>query len=119
VALLTYAWFPIPTDPGGLADRVVVSKSHHTLTLFRNGQEIRVYHLAIGRNPGGPKTREGDHKTPEDNYTLDSENTRSGFHLSMHVSYPNEQDRERAKKLGVPPGGNITWCTESKMVLAG
>jgi len=107
VAPLTYAWFPIPTDPTGLADSVVVSKSHHTLTLFRDGQEICVYRVALGRNPDGPKAREGDHKTPEGNYVLDSKNTRSGFHLSMHVSYPNEQDRERAKKLGFPPGGNI------------
>ncbi|MEM9301935.1 MAG: L,D-transpeptidase family protein [Pseudomonadota bacterium] len=25
----------------------------------------------------------------------------------MHVSYPNEQDRENARRLGVPPGGDI------------
>jgi murein L,D-transpeptidase YafK len=107
LALVTYAWFPIPPDPAGLADRVLVSKGQHTLTLFRNGQAIRVYHVALGRNPDGTKTREGDHKTPEGNYALDSKNARRRFHLSMHVSYPNEQDRERAAKLHVAPGGNI------------
>ena len=77
------------------------------MTLFRNGQGLRIYHVAIGRNLEGPKTREGDHKTPEGNYVLDSKNTRSGFHLSMHVSYPNELDRDRAAKLHAAPGGNV------------
>ena len=106
-ALLVYAWFPIPPDAGETADRVVVSKGHHTMALFRNGREIRIYPVAIGRNSDGRKTTEGDHKTPEGNYVLDSENSRSGLHLSMHVSYPNEYDREHAAKLGVRTGRDI------------
>jgi murein L,D-transpeptidase YafK len=107
VALLSYAWFPIPSDPTVPADRVLVSKSDHTMTLFRNGQEIRVFRVALGRNSGGPKIKEGDHKTPEGNYVLDSKNAGSAFHLAMHISYPNELDRERAARLGAAPGGNI------------
>jgi len=51
--------------------------------------------------------RVGDHKTPEGIYVLDHKNPKSGFHLAMHISYPNSLDRERAAKEGVPPGGDI------------
>src|ERR1700683_34394 len=36
-----------------------------------------------------------------------SRNKNSGFYRALHVSYPNSVDRERARKLGVDPGGNI------------
>ena len=55
----------------------------------------------------GPKTREGDHKTPEGHYIIDTRNIKSKFHLALHVSYPNVADIARARKLGVPPGGAI------------
>jgi murein L,D-transpeptidase YafK len=29
----------------------------------------------------------------------------SRFHRALHVSYPNDTDRERAQALGVDPGG--------------
>jgi murein L,D-transpeptidase YafK len=38
---------------------------------------------------------------------IDSKNPHSRFHLALHISYPNAADRERARKLGVKPGGNI------------
>jgi murein L,D-transpeptidase YafK len=40
-------------------------------------------------------------------YFIDSRNARSRFHRSLHISYPNAADRERARKLGVSPGGDI------------
>jgi len=107
IAVACYAWFPVPSVHTLMADKVVVLKSQHTMTLFRNGRDICSYHVAIGRNPKGPKTRQGDHKTPEGNYVLDRKNPRSGFHLAMHVSYPNELDRERAARDGVPLGSDI------------
>jgi len=108
IAMLgVFAWFPprpAPTEP---ADRVVVQKSLHRMTLFRNSQELLSYRVALGRNPIGPKLRTGDHKTPEGNYILDGKNASSGFHLAMHVSYPNAVDRNRAAQNGVDPGGLI------------
>ncbi|HWY57870.1 MAG TPA: L,D-transpeptidase family protein [Terriglobales bacterium] len=55
----------------------------------------------------GEKTRQGDHKTPEGNYLLDRHNERSQFHRSIHISYPNADDRARARGLGVSPEGDI------------
>jgi murein L,D-transpeptidase YafK len=40
-------------------------------------------------------------------YVIDSRKADSQFHRSLHISYPNAADRERARKLGVPPGGDI------------
>ncbi|HWS16967.1 MAG TPA: L,D-transpeptidase family protein, partial [Candidatus Elarobacter sp.] len=55
----------------------------------------------------GPKRVEGDHKTPEGNYVIDAKNSRSQFHLSLHISYPSASDRANAHKLGSRPGGAI------------
>jgi murein L,D-transpeptidase YafK len=89
------------------ADKVLVEKAAGRLTLLSKGQVIKTYKVALGGNTVGPKEREGDGKTPEGIYTIDSRNKRSGYHLSLHVSYPNDKDRKRAKELGVSPGGDI------------
>ena len=60
---------------------MVVSKSRQEIAVFRGGREVCRYHVALGRCPVGPKTRAGDHKTPEGTYVLDSKNRSSGFHL--------------------------------------
>jgi murein L,D-transpeptidase YafK len=89
------------------ADKVLIEKKARRLTLFSKGQVLRTYKVALGRNPNGPKEREGDNKTPEGVYAIDARNKNSRYHLSLHISYPNEQDRKRAKELGVSPGGDI------------
>jgi hypothetical protein len=67
-------------QPALHADRVLVLKRERTLQLLRQGKMIRSYKVALGGDPIGPKTRQGDHKTPEGLYVLDSRNagTRSG-----------------------------------------
>jgi murein L,D-transpeptidase YafK len=89
------------------ADKVLVEKSKHRLILFREGKPLKTYRIALGRHPIGPKQREGDQKTPEGVYRIDSKNSNSNFHLALHISYPNPSDLQRAKELGVSPGGNI------------
>ena len=44
---------------GGLADRVLVEKKTHRLTLLREGEPIRTYRIALGRQPVGPKQENG------------------------------------------------------------
>ena len=75
--------------------------------LISKGEVLKTYKIALGGNPNGPKERQGDNKTPEGTYYIDSRNKDSKYHLSLHVSYPNEKDRKRAKELGVSPGGDI------------
>lgn len=90
-----------------MVDQVVVVKSARTLTLLAKGKAVRSYKVALGSEPVGAKQREGDHKTPEGAYVLDRRNPKSRFYRSIHISYPNEQDRKRAAQLGVSPGGDI------------
>jgi len=90
-----------------LADKVLIEKNTRRLTLYAKGRAIRVYKVALGGNSEGAKEREGDNKTPEGTYTIDSRNKKSGYHIALHVSYPKEKDKKRAKQLGVSPGGNI------------
>jgi murein L,D-transpeptidase YafK len=77
------------------ADRVVVLKKERTLQLFKQGEMIKTYNVSLGADPVGPKTRQGDHKTPEGNYVLDSRNSYSQFHKSINISYPNATARPR------------------------
>jgi murein L,D-transpeptidase YafK len=88
-------------------DRILVEKSKHTMTLFSGDVRVKTCWVALGGEPVGAKQREGDHKTPEGKYTIDSRNARSKFHLALHISYPNEADRKRARKRNVSPGGAI------------
>lgn len=96
--------FELRTEP---ADKVLIEKKERRLTLLSKGEVIKRYKIALGGNPVGPKERQGDSKTPEGIYVIDSRNRDSGFHLSLHISYPNEKDKLRARELGVSPGGDI------------
>ncbi|HXP46482.1 MAG TPA: L,D-transpeptidase family protein [Terriglobales bacterium] len=89
------------------ADRIIVHKKDRTLELMRQGKILRSYKVALGGEPVGAKTRQGDHRTPEGIYVIDSRNANSAFHRSLHISYPSATDRDHARKLGVPPGGDI------------
>ena len=91
----------------GPADNVLIEKKERRLTLIAKGQVLKTYKIALGGNPNGPKERQGDNKTPEGTYIIDSRNRDSRYHLSLHISYPNEKDKKRAKELGVSPGGDI------------
>lgn len=89
------------------ADRIIIEKSARTMKLMRHGEILKTYKVALSRVPVGAKERAGDHKVPEGDYLVDSKNRQSRFHLALHISYPNATDRERARKLGASPGGNI------------
>jgi murein L,D-transpeptidase YafK len=89
------------------ADRVIVLKKEHALILMNQGKILRTYRVALGRDPVGPKVRQGDHKTPEGTYVLDRRNPHSRFYRSIHGSYPGSKDRAEAANLGVDPGGDI------------
>jgi murein L,D-transpeptidase YafK len=89
------------------ADLVIVHKAARNLQLLHAGRVIATYRIALGRDPEGPKRREGDGRTPEGVYTLDWRNANSNFYRSLHVSYPREWDDLRAARWGVSPGGEI------------
>lgn len=89
------------------ADRVIVLKKERTLQLVSHGRVIKTYKVALGSDPIGAKTRQGDHKTPEGVYILDFRNAHSKFYKAIHISYPSARDRSAAREQGVSPGGDV------------
>src|SRR5207237_679420 len=65
-----HVWNPVPT--GTTIDRIVVEKSARNLSIFANSKKLKTYHVALGRNPIGPKREEGDMKTTDGIYTIDT-----------------------------------------------
>ena len=96
-----------PIPPSTAIDRVIVDKSDRILKLMSDGKVIRSYRIALGGSPTGHKQQEGDQRTPVGVYTLDYKNENSIAYRSIHISYPNDEDKARAKSLGVDPGGDI------------
>ena len=94
-------------DAVSAVNQLVVYKQQRKLVLLSHGRVVRTYKIALGGQPVGAKTRQGDHKTPEGSYVLDARNPHSQFYKSFHISYPNAKDTAAARKAGVPPGGEI------------
>jgi murein L,D-transpeptidase YafK len=89
------------------ADSVLIVKSERKLYLLRDGEVLRDIDIALGLMPEGHKQREGDFRTPEGRYFLEAKNPNSDYFLSVKISYPNAEDRARARAQGVDPGGQI------------
>ena len=88
-------------------DRILVVKSERKMYLQSAGRTLRTFDISLGLVPEGAKQREGDFRTPEGVYYIEAKNARSDFFLALKVSYPNEQDRARARANGIDPGGQI------------
>jgi murein L,D-transpeptidase YafK len=88
-------------------DSILVEKSAHRLTLFQRGRVARTYMVALGQQPVGDKVRRGDMRTPEGRFLIEARNPQSKYHRALRISYPDAAHRERARKLGVSPGGDI------------
>jgi tetratricopeptide (TPR) repeat protein len=91
----------------GPVNKILIEKKERRLTLISKDKVLKRYKIALGGNPNGPKEKQGDNKTPEGTYIIDSKIRDSRYHLSLHISYPNEKDKKRARELGVSPGGDI------------
>jgi murein L,D-transpeptidase YafK len=110
--LAAVAWSLCGSAPAGpapptIADRVLVLKGLHTLTLYREGKAFRIYSIALGKEPVGAKHFEGDMRTPEGRYVIDFHKPDSAYHLSLHISYPSAADRAYAATRKKSAGGDI------------
>ncbi|MDO5622143.1 MAG: L,D-transpeptidase family protein [Paracoccus sp. (in: a-proteobacteria)] len=98
---------PIGRALTGPVDRILIEKSARRMSVFRDGQRLKSYNVALGFAPQGHKQQQGDGRTPEGFYRIDRKNDRSAFHLSLGIDYPRRADRQAAAALGVSPGGDI------------
>ena len=100
----------LPFDiSGAKAAKIIVYKAERRMDLLdKNGWPLRSYQVSLGKDPIGDKRQEGDGKTPEGNYIIDGRNPKSKFHLSLRISYPNQSDLWRSRKMGIKdPGRDI------------
>ena len=99
---------PLPPEPlTGRIDRILIEKGARRLTVYRDGEALRSYPVALGFAPDGDKERQGDGRTPEGLFRIDRRNAGSAFHLSLGIDYPQPDDIARARAGGYAPGGDI------------
>ena len=88
-------------------DLVKVDKSKRRLYLIENERITHEFRIALGKQPKGHKSEQGDQRTPEGRYYLQFILEDSEFYRSIHISYPNLDDRLGAMIFNRDPGGNI------------
>jgi murein L,D-transpeptidase YafK len=93
--------------PNVTADKIVIDKAAHLLTLYANGEALRSYPVSFGRGGLAPKQREGDKLTPEGQYKILNRKADSAYHRALRISYPDEADKKRAAAAGVSAGSDI------------
>lgn len=97
--------------------RFTVRKSLQKLYVYF-ADTFKVFRISLGASPVGPKTKQGDNKTPEGTYKICLKNPNSRGYKSLKISYPNESDRKHAQQMGQDPGGDIFihglwWSTQN------
>lgn len=97
----------VPSQAAPVIDKLLIHKSERRLEVIRDGQVIRHFRVALGRQPLGHKQQQGDQRTPEGIYSIDWRQQSPQFNLSLHLDYPNLKDRAAASERGVDPGGMI------------
>lgn len=88
-------------------DSLVVYKGRREMISFHQGQKVKKYMISLGLEPSGKKQFEGDLKTPEGLYYIDSRDTLSAYHTNLGISYPNSEDSTFAALQGKSAGGDI------------
>lgn len=80
--------------------RIVIEKSARRLTLWDGERLVLRCRVGLGREPVGPKEREGDGRTPEGEYRICLVKEAGKYGRSLGLSYPNEADARRARAQG-------------------
>lgn len=78
---------------------IVVNKSGKRLLLMDGQKIIKSYLVALGKNKG-PKTKQGDKKTPEGTYKNCFLKRPTTFHKAIYITYPNPEDRKKGYSGG-------------------
>lgn len=102
-----YGQRTLPQNAANTVDYLLVDKTRRILVAYAGGQPVKVYRGLQFGQPLGHKRFQGDRRTPEGLYTIDTRNPRSQFYLSLRISYPNAADRAFAAQYGRSPGGDI------------
>jgi len=97
------------TDPDKHIDKIVVHKKKRELSMYKKGKLVYTCKVSLGKNGDkGDKVQAGDYRTPEGSYRIVRKKCDPRLYKSLMISYPNEEDKARARSKGVKPGGYIT-----------
>lgn len=102
-----YLDFSRGISKGIKVDKIIVYKQKRKMQLLSQDEIIKTYNISLGSNPQGKKEFEGDCKTPEGKYYIDSKNPNSLYYKNIGISYPNRSDKENALMNGEKPGSDI------------
>ncbi len=92
-----------------IIDRIEVYKSKREMYAYRDGKVVFKSKMSLGKNGDkGNKCYAGDYRTPEGTYRIVRKKCDPRLYRSLMISYPNQQDRAKAKAKGLKPGGYIT-----------
>lgn len=86
---------------------LVLYKKERQLIVMSDETVLFRFPVQLGHESVGPKRFYGDGRTPEGLYHISGRNPRSRYHLSLGISYPNQQDRLYARSRGQSAGGDI------------
>ena len=78
-------------------DRLVVYKDEAIMEAWSGTRLLKNYKVSTGLSDG-PKRFQGDKRTPEGIYRIDSRHKSKKYRLFLHVSYPNDEDQKNYKK---------------------
>jgi hypothetical protein len=79
---------------------IEVRKSERRLVARCNAGPAVVMKVALGRQPVGPKTVQGDLRTPEGSYVVSGPATRNRFHRFIPIDYPSRHDADVGLESG-------------------
>lgn len=82
------------------ASDLLISKEKRSLE-YREDGVSREFKISLGSEPIGPKSKQGDRKTPEGVYFVSLKNAKSLFYLSLGISYPNIDDAREGLRAGL------------------
>lgn len=93
---------------GGSIDKIVVVKKERKMYLYKDNKVQNTLPVSLGKNPVGTKQRQGDNRTPEGEFWISRKLCSPKYYRSLCISYPRPEDKARAAKNGVNPGGDVT-----------
>jgi len=77
--------------------KLVIWKSHYTLTLYKGEAPVKTYRAVFGRGfRDGDKRKMGDKRTPEGDFYICTMNHSKRFYKFMGLSYPGLKHAETA-----------------------
>ncbi|HQR73765.1 MAG TPA: L,D-transpeptidase family protein [Sulfurovum sp.] len=89
-------------------DRIVVVKAERKMYLYKDNKIQSTLPVSLGKNPVGAKEKQGDNKTPEGEFWISKKLCSPKYYRSLCISYPRPEDRAKAAKKGLNPGGDVT-----------